>query len=408
LKILLVDIVYGHSSTGKLMMDIKTGLENKGHNVIVAYGRDDSNETVNVQNSIIKVANKTEVFIHAAMTRLTGLTGFFSPLATIKLQKLIDQFKPDIVHLHEIHGYFVNIYAITNYLKEKKIPTLWTFHSEFMYTGNCGHSYDCEQWLTECVKCPQLHAYPQSWFFDFTNLMFHKKKVLFENFDLLRITTVSEWLKKRVKNSFLSEKRVDVVYNGIDTDNIFYPRDSAKLKDKLGIKSKFIIISVGPDLMSEAKGGKWILEVAKKLSNMDITFVMIGVDNPEEIVRENVVALPKISDQDELAHYYSLGNLFLLTSHKETFSLVCVESLACGTPVVGFEAGAPSEIVPKEYGDFVTYGDVDLLSSTLIHYLNNPSLLSSSQECYAYANSNFGKNIMVQNYENIYFEMIAQ
>lgn len=404
MKILLVDVVYGHSSTGKIVKDIKDRLENKGHEVLVCYGRHDES----VELGAVKIANGLEILVHVALTRLTGLTGCFSPFATIKLIKLIEQFKPDIIHLHEIHGYFLNINALVNYLKVKRIPVVWTFHSEFMYTGKCGYSYDCEQWITECIKCPLLHEYPESWYFDFTNLMFHQKKSLFENFNLLRITTPSEWLANRVRQSFLSGKKIDVVHNGIDTENVFFPHDSSKLRKKLGIVSKYIVVAIAPDLMSQRKGGRWVIEAAKKMANMDISFVMVGVDKPNEVLLlPNLIVLPKITDQNELAQYYSLGDLFLLTSEKETFSLTCVESLACGTPVVGFEAGAPSEIVPNGYGYFVPYGDTEQLCAAIEINLNNPSLLFSSEQCKKYANLHYGKDIMVENFQNIYFEMVS-
>jgi putative colanic acid biosynthesis glycosyltransferase len=401
MKILIVDVNFSSSSTGRLVESLYNLLEGRGHSVKACYGRN----TKHKQIEGIKISHDLEVFTHVGLTRLTGFTGSFSPFATSKLIKIIENFKPDLVHLHELHGYYINYPAIVRYLKEREIPTVWTFHCEFMYTGKCGYAYNCEQWQSECVRCPQLHAYPSSWFFDQTNFMFNEKKTLFEDFKKLRIATPSEWLADRVRKSFLSEKKIDVVYNGIDTENIFIPSDSTLIKDRLGIKTKYVVLSVAPDLMSERKGGKWVLEIAKNLFMKDITFVMVGVDGPHDISMSNIISLPRITDQKKLAEYYSMADVLLLTSQKESFSLVCAESLACGTPIIGFEAGAPSEVAPAGYGYFVPYGDIDSICDSLIENFERASLFLSSENCVKYAKATFGIEIMVRNYELIYAEM---
>jgi putative colanic acid biosynthesis glycosyltransferase len=401
MKILIVDVNFGGSSTGKLVESLKIMLEVRGHSVQACYGR-----TVKNQHSGgIRISNDLEVLAHVGLTRLTGFTGSYSPVATRSLMDVIEDFNPDVVHLHELHGYYINYPVIVKFLKERKIPTVWTFHCEFMYTGKCGYAYDCEQWRTECVRCPQVHEYPVSWLFDRTNFMFNQKKSLLEEFRSLRIVTPSEWLADRVRKSFLSNNKIEVVYNGVDTGNIFTPSDSASLKDRLGIKTKYVVLSVAPDLMSERKGGRWILEVAKRLCKKDITFVMVGVDIPNEISMSNVIALSRITDQKELAQYYSMADVLLLTSQKETFSLVCAESLACGTPIIGFEAGAPGEVAPAGYGYFVPYGDIDSLCNSMIENFEGVHLFVSGENCRDYARANFGLEVMISKYENIYSEM---
>lgn len=401
MKILLLDVNYDHSSTGKIVKDLKNGLEAKGHDVLACYGRD----VANLKSDAIRISSSVEVYGHVVGTRITGLTGGFSPFATRKMIDLIDEFSPDVVHLHELHGYYINIDAVVNHLKRRKIPTVWTFHCEFMYTGKCGYANECEQWKTECVQCPQLSEYPKSWLFDRTKSMFNDKRKLFENFDLLRIVTPSNWLANRVKQSFLKDKTIDVIYNGIDATNIFVPCDKTALREKLQIRSRHVIVSIGPDLMSDRKGGRWVLDVAKTLVAEDITFVMVGVENLNDIAMANVIAIPKISDQNLLAQYYSMGDYFLLTSKKETFSLVCAESLACGTPIIGFDSGAPVEVAPSGYGYFVEYGDVEQLSSAILSSLHDPSSFHSSKDCSLYAQRNFGKETMINTYMQMYSDI---
>jgi putative colanic acid biosynthesis glycosyltransferase len=402
MKVLIIDVNHGDSSTGLIVENLKNGLERRGHTVLSCYGRETGKKTAGGT----RVSHNFEVYIHAALTRLTGLTGSFSPFATKRLIEILDNFQPDVVHLHELHGYYINYPAIIEYLKQRGIPTVFTFHCEFMYTGKCGYAFECEKWQSECHHCPQLHEYPSSLFFDRTNSMFNEKKYLLQDFHAVRIVTPSKWLSDRVKKSFLSAKQIDVVNNGIDTEYVFVPHDKLEARNTLGIKSKYVVTSIAPDLMSERKGGAWVLEVASRLLDKDITFVMVGVEGSLPISLPNVIAVPRIYDKRKLAMYYSMADVFLLTSKKETFSLVCAESLACGTPIIGFDAGAPVEVAPAGFGLFVPYGDVNEICNALTNSIERDSPFVSDHECVEYARTNFGIDIMVDRYYNIYSEMV--
>lgn len=403
MKILQIDVNFDNSSTGKIVKDLQEGFIERGHQATSCYGR--GKYTYGSEAS--KIANPFEIYTHALLTRLTGHTGIYSPLATRSCIAKIEAFRPDIVHLHELHGYYINIKKIVSHLKCHKIPTLWTFHCEFMYTGKCGHTNDCERWKTGCGQCPQLSTYPASFFLDQTQSMLRQKQEMFANFDNLKIITPSEWLANRVKQSFLQGKAIDVIYNGIDTE-IFQPRTENNLRKELGIKTKHIILSIAPDLMSEHKGGQAILDLAKRMTMHDITFIMIGVKRPDKITNSNIIAIPKISDKILLSQYYSLADFFLLTSKKETFSLVCAESLACGTPIIGYDAGATAEVAPPGYGLFVKNGDTDSLYNVAIHAINNINQFNPPESCVKYARNNFSKNAMISNYLNAYKELLQK
>lgn len=368
---------------------------------MVCYGRD----VDNMPSNAIKIANEFEVKSHAALTRLTGQTGIFSPFATRNCIRYLEYFKPDVVHLHELHGYYVNIVTLVEYLKKNEIPTVWTFHCEFMYTGKCGYAYECERWKVNCGHCPQLSEYPKSLFFDKTKSMFLQKKNLFSGFDYLKIITPSKWLAGRVKQSFLIEKDIEVIYNGIDT-NLFQPRNASELRSQLGINSKHIVVSIAPDILSDRKGGRWILDLASRMREEDLTFVLVGVEGHELSMPDNVLAIPRVNDKILLSKYYSLGSFFMLCSKKETFSLVCAESLACGTPIIGFDAGAPAEVASDGYGKFVEYGNLDLLQSALMYALNNRESFKASQICAQYAKDKFSKDVMINNYISSYRDVI--
>ncbi|HCT63597.1 MAG TPA: glycosyltransferase [Erysipelotrichaceae bacterium] len=393
MKVLLIDVNCKHSSTGKIVYDLYTEMNNSGNEAAICYGRG----PLIKEHNIFKFGLDMETLFHAGMTRLTGLTGYFSIISTLRLINYIERFGPDVVHIHELHAYFVNIGRLMSYLKKKNIKTVWTFHCEFMYTGKCGHAHDCEKWKKECHKCPQLRVYPKSLIFDFTHFMHLKKKHYFEGFNNLTIVTPSEWLANRVRLSFLNNKSVKVVYNGIDCDKVFYPRDTTQLKENLGITDQVVVLSVASSLMSQDKGGDLVIEIAKRLSNKNFRFIMIGVDKPDQINFENIIALSVIKDQMKLAEYYSLSDVTLLLSKKETFSLVAAESIACGTPILGFESGASKEVIGNN-GILIEYGGIDEIVEILLDYQhsNLPRISNTSDA------QKFTRNEMFNRYLSVY------
>lgn len=397
MKIIFIDVNYRKSSTGKIVHALARKLISDGHSAKVLYGRGDkSGDEIGV-----RISSVFEVYFHALMTRLTGLTGFFSFFATRSIIRFIDKFKPDVVHLHELHGYYVNFGRLIRYLKSKNIPVIWTFHCEFAYTGKCGYAYECDNWKISCEKCPQLKNYPSSIYFDFTNPMHRWKKLDFQGFDNLIITTPSKWLADRVRQSFLKNHDIRVIYNGIDTDEIFRPLNSDDLRVKYGLLNKKVVLAVAPDIMSERKGGRWVLDLARNFDD-SYRFIMVGVVAKIEELPSNVIAISKTENQIELAKFYSMADVLLLTSQKETFSLVVAESLACGTPVIGFDSGAPVEVAPTGYGHFVPYGRIDLLFKAVSNFFDGKLKMNDDFTCRKFANTNYDNRTMYENFLNIY------
>ena len=403
MKIAQVDVNYNFSSTGKIVADLVTGLNDLGHSTMACFGRGPDSQNDNVH----RISSRAEVLLHALGTRVSGLTGGFSPLATRRLIEHLAHFMPDVVHLHDLHGYYVNIRPVIDYLKAKRIPTVWTFHSEFMYTGKCGHAFDCEKWKTECNNCPDLRGYPRSWFFDFTTRMFREKQVLFADFERVHLVAPSEWLADRMRQSIVRHKPISVVPNGLDVAT-FCRCDTKELRSSLGLTNEYVALSVGSNLLSELKGGRWVLELAKRNPNAGIMFVMVGVEQIPKQIPNNVRIIPRIFDQNLLAEYYSLADVLLLTSTKETFSMVSAESLACGTPVIGFDSGAPKEVALPGFGEFVPYSDLDALESLLLRVKKGEIILKPSTECAQFARERYSKDAMVKAYESIYQQLISQ
>lgn len=270
-RILLIDVNCQNSSTGKIVYDLYQSLRADGRQVAVCYGRGSRIEGEN----ICKFGLDFETKIHAGLSRMTGYNGYFSPLSTKRLIDYIDKYKPDIIHMHELHAYFVNVKPLITHIKKKGIPVVWTFHCEYMYTGKCGHAYECQNFQHRCGNCPAVRDYPKSLYFDKTEQMLMMKKELLAEWDFT-IVTPSQWLADRVGFSFLKEKRIKVIHNGIDTD-VFKPVDTAALRKELGIaKENKVVLAVAPDIMSERKGGKWVMQLAQKMKNEKVVFVLIG------------------------------------------------------------------------------------------------------------------------------------
>ncbi len=362
MKVLLIDVNCKKGSTGKIVYDLYKHLKDDGHEAAVCYGR---GEVVKEEN-IFKFGLDWETNIHAGLARLTGLNGYFSFFSTKRLLKFIKVFKPDVVHIHELHAYFVNLKPLIKYLKKHNIKTVWTFHCEYMYTGKCGHAYECEKWKNKCGNCSALRDYPKSLFLDFTKKMLKDKKKLLSDFSFT-IVAPSKWLADRVKQSFLGEKQIVVVHNGIDAENVFYPRNEEEikyLKQRYKLLDKKLVLSVAPNIMSESKGGKTVVEISKSFQDEKVHFVLIGAEE-NQAIGKNVTLIKRTNNQNELALWYSAANVFLICSKRENFPTTCLEALCCGTPIVGIDAGGTKETAPAPFGTFCSQGDVSGLANSL-------------------------------------------
>lgn len=403
MKILQVNVVYNTGSTGKIVYDIHTELEEQNISSVVCYGR---GKKVH-ENNIHKVCNELYSDINHFWANLSGVLYGGCLLSTQKLISIIKKEKPDIVHLHCLNGFFVNIYSLVTWLKKNHIKTVLTLHAEFMYTGGCSHAVDCRQWETDegCgqLKCPRYRSDMKVWYFDRSRTMWRRMKRVFEGFDEeLVISSVSPWLMERAERSpILQGKKHRVVLNGLD-DAVFHYYDARSLREKHGFKGEKLLFHATPYFSAQPdhiKGGYYILELAKRLRGQDIQLIVAGAHADDLEVPDNVVLLGRVSDQNLLAQYYSMADLTLLTSRKETFSMVTAESLCCGTPVVGFQAGAPEQIAIPEYSRFVKHGDLDALEGCVRDMLERPC---DKVEMSTQALAKYGKGTMCEEYIKIY------
>lgn len=401
MKILQVNCVYKKGSTGKITYDIHSESLKRGIESVVCYGRGEKINEPHVYKTCGEVYSK----INHLLSEFTGVMYGGCFFSTNKLIKIIKKENPDVVHLQCINGYFVNIYRLVSWLKKHDIKTVLTLHAEFMYTANCGHALDCDKWQTGCGHCPRLKQETKSFFIDGTHKSWMKMKKAFDGFnDNLVVTSVSPWLMERAKLSpILNDKKHEVVLNGVNTD-VFHFYDTSELRSQMGLNGVKIIFHATPsfdDNINNIKGGYHVLKLAEKMLNENVKFVVAG-NHPDGLkVPSNVILLGKVSDQELLAKYYSMADVTLLTSKKETFSMVTAESLCCGTPVVGFKAGAPEQIAIPEYSSFVDFGDLESLHEEMKKFLAESFL---KIDIALTSNCKYAKQTMTENYLKIYEE----
>ena len=366
MKVLQINTVYKVGSTGKIVHEIHSQLPRLGYESFVIYGRGNASNEPNVY----KTSPDWEGKLQALYARFSGDFYGGAWYSTYKLIKKIKEISPNIVHVHLLNGNYVHNSKLLNFLAKNNYKTIITLHAEVNYTGICEHAFDCDRWKSGCGKCPQVYKKYHSWFFDKTATEWKRKAKAYAKFEKLTLVSVSSWLQKRAQQSPMFKNRdFQVVGNGVNTQ-IYQPVDANKLKKQLNLTDEKVILHVTPSFRSAVKGGEHVIEIAKRLQEENVKIVIVGFDGFDGPLPSNVITIHHTQSQQELVHYYSLADVTLITSKMETFSMVCAESLSCGTPVVGFKAGAPEQIAIPEYSEFVENGNLEALEITVKQWLN--------------------------------------
>ena len=350
MKIVQINVTCGTGSTGKICTSVSKilGAENIENYIFYVFGKSSFPYG-------IKYASDKYIRFQALKSRILGNYGFNSRYATKKLINELNRIKPDIVHLHNLHGHNCNLTMLFSYLKENKIKLFWTFHDCWAFTAYCPHftMVKCDRWKKECHDCPQIKYF--SWFFDRSKYLFNEKKRLFKGLDLT-IITPSQWLADLVKLSFLKDYPVKVINNGIDL-SVFKPTVSV-IRETYGLVGKKIVLGVA-SVWWESKGIDVFIELAKRLSG-DYRIILIGTDDKvDNLLPSNIISIHRTRNQKELAEIYSAADVFANPTREENYPTVNMESIACGTPVVTFKTGGSPEILDETCGSVVVCDDVD-------------------------------------------------
>lgn len=361
MKILSINSVpYG--STCNIMTGI-AAIARENNAVTVATGY--STHPVPFSVPHIKIGGIIDKSVHMYLARFTGNNACFSVHNTKRFLKQIDQIRPDIIHLHNLHGWFINLPILFAYIKNHNIPVIWTLHDCWSFTGHCPHftMVKCDRWKTGCYNCPQYREYPES-YVDNSASMYAQKKKWFTGVKNLTIVTPSHWLADLVKESYLKDYPVKVIHNGIDLD-VFKPTPS-NFRQKNGIDDgKHIILGVAFG-WGKRKGLDVFVELSERLDSEEYQIVLVGTDdNVDKQLPSNIISIHRTQDQKELAEIYTAADVFVNPTREENYPTVNMEALACGTPVITFKTGGSPEIINDSCGISVDCDDVAMLEKKI-------------------------------------------
>ena len=354
MKILFINSVCGIGSTGRICTDLATQLEAQGHTVKIAYGRDDT-VPPQFEKYAVKIGTALDRNLHALLTRTFDLHGFGSKTATRRFLQWADAYDPDLVWLHNIHGYYIHVEMLFAWIKSRPdMQVKWTLHDCWAFTGHCSYftAVGCKQWESECKKCPQMNRYPKCYGLGDVGRNYRRKKAAFCGVRHMQLIVPSHWLEGLVKQSFLQEYPVEVVYNTIDT-TIFKPTPS-NFRQRYGLQGKKMILGVA-STWDERKGLNDFVELAGMLDEHYV-IVLVGL-TPKQMKKmpSNIIGVPRTNSPAELAGIYTAADVFVNLSHEENYPTVNLEAQACGTRVVAYDVGGSRETRKSEY--FVVCND---------------------------------------------------
>lgn len=401
-------VIRTNTSTGRIMQEIGEIALDNGWDSYIAYsfGRDGVKPC---KSKLVPVGDKLSVAFHGLWTRLTDRHGLASNAATRKLIDEIKTLQPDIIHIHNVHGYFLNYKLFFEFLKGLDVPVIWTVHDSWIYTGHCYYysSIQCDRWKVGCGKCPQQRKFPTSWFVDRSSANFEDKSVSFNSIkDKLTIVPVSEWIRGEMSYSFLKDCKYQVIHNGINLDVFDVQPDAKAVREKYGLGDKKIILGLA-SIWSKEKGWDDFVRMSGML-NEDEVIVMVGVsEEQQKRLPRNIVAIRRTENVRQLAELYSAATAFVNPTWQDNYPTVNLEAIACGTPVVTYRTGGSVEVITEDTGRIVEQGDVAGLLKA-VREIAEKGKVQYTAKCRAFALENFRKEDRYADYLKLYESLTAR
>lgn len=360
MRVLQVNSVCGRGSTGRIVVALHDALRARGDECRVAYGRGHHDPAVDA----FRIGTQLSVGVHAGLSRLTDRQGFYSARATRQLLDGIEESKPDVIHLHNVHGYYLNMPLLFSALQKYRAPVIWTLHDCWGFTGHCAY-FDfvrCEKWRTHCGNCPQKGAYPTSYGRDSSRRNFDEKRRLTASMPNLTLVTPSDWLAGLVSKSFLDDRPIEVIKNGVD-QTTFRPTDS-DFKAINGIEGKIMVLGVASP-WSARKGIQDFVELSSRLTEQHV-IVLVGVDATlAQRLPSSFIAIDRVDSSLELAEIYSAADIYFNPTYEDNYPTTNIEAISCGTPVITYETGGSPESVASGHGAVVPKGDLDRVAAAI-------------------------------------------
>lgn len=402
MKVLQINTTVNSGSHGRIAEEIGISLIAEGHNsyIAAAYTGRPS------RSRVIKIGHDLDRKLHGLKTRLFDRHGFGSKTSTRKLVRQVKNIDPDIIHLHNIHGYYLHIEVLFDYLKSAKKPVVWTFHDCWPFTGHCSHfdAVNCYKWKTECYSCPNKSGYPRSVLFDNSRVNYRDKKQLFTGVSDMVLVSPSQWLAGHLNESFLKDYEIKVINNGIDTEN-FKPVRSDTLIEKYRINGKYILGVAST--WTKRKGLDDFIRLRAMLEP-EIGIVLVGLNrNQAGKLPDGIISITRTENISELAALYSGAEVFVNPTYVDNFPTTNIEALACGTPVVTYNTGGSPEAIDENIGTVVEKGDTEGLGKAVETILKNGKEHYSSA-CRDRAVKLYNKNDRYGEYISLYQSMLER
>lgn len=401
MKIIQINAVYEKASTGRTCKELSDELWKRGHEVYTAYSAGASNA-----KHTYKIGTSRDTKIHALCSRLFGLQGYYSIIATKRLLNYMDKIEPDIVHLRNLHANYINLPMLLKYLASKDIATVITLHDCWFFTGKCTHYMmdNCFKWQSGCNHCPRLRKDNKSWLFDRTPKMWKDKKELLNAIPRLAVVGVSDWITDQTRQSFLKNANIlRRIYNWIDLET-FYPRRE-NVRKKYGInEDKFIILTVSAGWNENSDKFKDFIKLSK-LIDETMQMVIVGGGVNKDLLPENVVWIDYVDGTDELANIYSSVDVYVHLSRQDTFGKVVAEAMACGTPAIVYDSTALPELIGKGCGYKVACGNIVALFKAVILIKTNTKK-HYSRNCRSFVEKFFEKKTLIKEMEILYRDIL--
>lgn len=352
-----------YSSTGHIMNNIAKTARLEGFCVYTCCRKSIAGMKFDYPNQIF-IGTWLDRVISERLAYIFGLNGSFNIVNTFLFLNKLNKIKPDLIHLHNLCDNYINVNMLFKYINKHNIPVIWTLHDAWAYTGRC-NGYTCDKWKQGCGNCPQLHAYPPTLLIDNSASNYRKRKELYNSIKNLTIVTPSKWLADLGKFSFFKDKNIKVINNGINLD-IFKPIEN-DFKKEHNIENKYLILGLAYDWKDKRKGLDDFIKLSSTLpSNYQI--VLVGTnDEIDSLLPSNIISIHKTHNQEELAKIYTAADVFVSPTKADNFPTVNIEALACGTPVITYDAGGSKESLTEKCGTYVPINDINSLRKEIIH-----------------------------------------
>lgn len=400
MKVLQINVTANSGSHGRIAAGIGTQLILGGHQSYIAYGR----TGYFCGSELIKIGGKTDLSLHLLKTRLLDRHCFGSKHSTANFIKKITKIDPDVIHLHNLHGYYLNISVLFKYLKDSGKPVIWTFHDTWPITGHCSffEHIHCYKWKTECSACPNIHGYPKSWFIDNSRRNYREKKALFTSLEKLVLVSPSEWLAGHLRQSFLSPYEIRVINNGVEISK-FSPDSNGLVNQKYSLTKKYILGVA--NIWDERKGLKDFVRLREILDN-NIDIVLVGLSSDQiKSLGNGMKGIRRTESIGDLASLYAGAEIFVNPTYLDNFPLVNIEALSCGTPVITYRTGGSHESIDEESGRMVEQGDVKALHDSIMEIISLKNS-TTSRKCRDRAVDKFSAEARYNDYISLYQESL--